>query len=84
MIQSLPVIHVTQYDAKQHLTDAEYHRDFHFERVEERYLVYSGLPRLTTQHTTGNNTLHHANSSNQTAVGEFSRMTLLRELNSVV
>ena len=45
------MIHVAQHEAKQHLTDAKDHRDFHFERVEERYLVYSQLPSLVTQHT---------------------------------
>jgi len=54
MSQSSPVIHVAQHDTKQHLTEAKDHRDFHFERVEERYLVYSQLPSLVTQHTSTN------------------------------
>lgn len=50
-------------DTEQHLADAEYDGDLHFERVEPRDLVLSQLPRLqpttSTVHRLGCDTTEH-------------------------
>jgi len=42
------VVHEAENDPEEHMTDAEYERDFHLERVEERNFVGGRLPHLTT------------------------------------
>jgi len=44
------VIHVAENNSKQHMTDAEDHRDFHLERVEKRDFVSRRLPSLREIH----------------------------------